>query len=210
MKRVFSLPWLVLAVALAGCGHPNSADFTQLQKFQSSDDRTIAAATITCDAVDSVCSRLYLYQGAACEKLSDQGGPPMRSCAVRAFRESVALLPANAPNQDRLDAMRGLTNALKVTRDNSMTQADGDQASADLAKLLPELASIPGGAPYAAYFGADASVNHVLATGAKGPEACAALRSAEASLPAASVPPDLGSRVSSLRQIIDQRLRSCT
>jgi hypothetical protein len=209
MRRVARLPWLILGIALAGCGHPNSADLTQLQKFQSSDDRTIAAATITCDAVDGVCSRLYLYQGAACEKLSDQGGAPMRSCAVHAFREAVALLPANAPSQDRLDATRGLANALKVTRDNAMTQADGEQASAELGKLLPGLASIPGGAPYAGYFGADASVNHVLATGATGPEACATLRSAEASLPAGSVPPDLGSRVSSLRQIIDQRLRSC-
>jgi hypothetical protein len=210
MRQVVALPWLTLAVALTGCGHPNSADLTQLQKFQSSDDRTVAAATITCDAVDSVCSRLYLYQGAACEKLGDQGGAPMRSCAVHAFQESVALLPANAPNQDRLGATLGLADALKVTRDNAMTQTDGEQASAELAKLLPILASISGGAPYAAYFGADASVNHVLLTGAKGPEACAMLHSAEGSLPSGSVPPDLAPRVTSLRQIIDQRLRSCT
>src|SRR6185312_6970854 len=97
MSAIFRLlPVLLLAALLAGCGHPTSADLTQLQSFQTANDRTVATATIACDSADPVCVRLNLQQGAACERLTEAQSAAeraaMRACALRAFRQARALL----------------------------------------------------------------------------------------------------------------------
>jgi hypothetical protein len=210
------IPVLLLGALLAGCGHPTSADLTQLQGFQTANDRTVATATIACDAADPVCVRLNLQQGAACERLTEAQSATeratMRACALRAFRQARALLPANASDADRLAATRGLANALKIARDNEMNAATRQQYEAELDQLLPALAALPGGAPYAGYYRADAALNRVLAKEIDGAAACAALRSAQADLPGAPLPADLAQRVPTLRGLVDSttRQRSCT
>jgi hypothetical protein len=209
------LPVLMLGAPLAGC-HPTSADLTQLQGFQTADDRTVATAAIACDAADAVCVRLQVQQGAACERLSEAQGSAeraaMRACALRAFRKARALLPTNASDADRLAATRGLANALKIARDNEMNAAAGQQYEAELDQLLPALAALPGGAPYAGYYRADAALNRVLGKEVDGPGACATLRAAQADLPGAPLPADLAQRVPTLRGLVEgtMRQRSCT
>ena len=217
MKICFRLfPVLLLAALLAGCGHPTSADLTQLQSFQTANDRTVATAAIACDSADPVCVRLNLQQGAACERLSEAQSAAeraaMRACALRAFRQARALLPANASDADRLAATRGLANALKIARDNEMNATTRQQYEAELDQLLPALAAVPGGAPSAGYYRADAALNRVLAKEIDGAAVCPALRSAQADLPAAPLPADLAQRVPTLRGLIEgtMRQRSCT
>jgi hypothetical protein len=210
------LPVLLLVALLAGCGHPTSADLTQLQSFQAANDRTVATATIACDAADPVCVRLNLQQGAACERLSEAQSATeraaMRACALRAFRQARALLPSKASDADRLAATRGLANALKIARDNEMNATTRQQDEAELDQLLPALAALPGGAPYAGYYGADAALNRVLSKEIDGAGACGALRSAQANLPGAPLPADLAQRVPALRGMVEgtMRQRSCT
>ncbi|HST75631.1 MAG TPA: hypothetical protein VLJ20_09695 [Acetobacteraceae bacterium] len=210
------LPVLLLAALLAGCGHPTSADLTQLQSFQTADDRTVATATIACDAADPVCARLQMQQGAACERLSEAQSAAeraaMRACALQAFRKARALLPANASDADRLAATRGLANALKIARDNEMNATTRQQDEAELDQLLPALAALPGGASYAGYYRADAALNRVLTKETDAAAACGALRSAQAELPGAPLPADLAQRVPALRGMVEgtMRQRSCT
>ncbi len=210
------LPVLMLGALLVGCGHPTSADLTQLQGFQTANDRAVATAVIACDAADPVCVRLQLQQGAACERLSEAQSAAeraaMRACALRAFRQARALLPTNASDADRLAATRGLANALKIARDNEMNAATRQQDEAELDQLLPALAALPGGAPYAGYYRADAALNRVLTKEVDGSGACDALRAAQADLPGAPLPADLAPRVPALRGLIEgtMRQRSCT
>jgi hypothetical protein len=210
------LPVLLLAVPLAGCGHPTSADLTQLQSFQTASDRTVATATIACDTADPVCARLQMQQGAACERLSEAQSATeraaMRACALRAFRQARALLPANASAADQLAATRGLANALKIARDNEMDATARRQDEAELDQLLPALAAVPGGAPYAGYYRADAALNRVLTKEVDGAATCGTLSAARADLPGAPLPADLAQRVPALRGMVEgtMRQRSCT
>ncbi len=210
------LPVLLAGALLAGCGHPTSADLAQLQSFQTADDRTVANATIACNAADPVCARLQMQQGAACERLSEAQSAAeraaMRACALRAFRQARALLPANASDADRLAATRGLANALKIARDNELDATARQRDEAELDQLPPALAALPGGAPYAGYYRADAALNRVLTKEIDGAAACDELRSARAGLPGAPLPADLAQRVPPLRGLIEStmRQRSCT
>ncbi len=216
MRAGWRLTALWLAVLPACCGHPDSADLQQLQTFQSAGDRAVASATLACDAADPVCVRLAIEQGAACERLTEVSGEAeraaMRLCAVRAFRHAVALLPAAAADGDRLAATRGLANALKIARDNA-PKATGErqQDARELDAVASSLALLPGGAPYAGYYQADATVNHVLAQETVSAQACARLRDASVQLAAATDAADLDTRAAGLRQLIAMQMqqRSC-
>lgn len=212
------LRWTVLwlAVLPASCGHPDSADLQQLQTFQSAGDRAVASATVDCDAADPACVRLAIEQGAACERLTEVSGDAervaMRLCAVRAFRHAVALLPTAAGEGDRLAATRGLANALKIARDNApRAKGERQQDARELDAVASSLAGLPGGAPYAAYYQADAMVNRVLARETASGQACARLRDASALLGATADTADLNSRAAELRQLIAMQMqqRSC-
>ena len=65
------LPLVLPLVLLAACGHPDQADLRQLEQFPKDSDATVAQAAIACDAADPVCSRLWLYKGAACARLAE-------------------------------------------------------------------------------------------------------------------------------------------
>lgn len=199
---------LLLLAGLAGCGHPDQADLRQLEQFRTAPDASVAQASIACDSVDPACARLWLYKGAACARLAEAPSEgqrsAMRACAVSSFRQA-RTLAAKDP-ADQAAAMKGLANALKLTRDNdSPLRAEATQ---ELTALLPALRATPDGAPYAGYFQADLLVNDVLAGKATGPAACQALREASASLPGDPLPADLRTRVPALRSVAASQGRS--
>src|SRR3954447_19016823 len=144
ITRVAGSTLMLMAVLLAGCGHPTTGDLEQLKRFESSQNRAIVAETIACDAADPACVRLWLIQGAACEQMSEQmpstaERAAMRACAVRDFRQAATLAPRDPANPDRFAATRGLANALKIARDNeadpTARRADSDQLRVVLTDL---------------------------------------------------------------------------
>jgi hypothetical protein len=202
---------LPLVIAVAAC-QPSRADLDQLARMQqAADPRANAAETISCDTRDVVCARLFLLRGAACAQLTEAPDAASRArnrnCALNDARAAVRLLPENAPPEERRRALTGLAEALKISRDNSADAAAAAALNEEISTTAAALRNVAGGAPYAAYFAADANVFRAQRSGMAEPEACRTLAAARGSLPAAGAPADLARRVTLLGTAIDAAMR---
>ncbi len=214
MQRLLAL---LLVISAIGCQAPGRSDLTQLDRMKTrTDPRANAAESISCAAQDLVCVQLLVARGSACLRLTEEADRSIarqrRQCALDDFAAAARQLPDPAPAEDRRQVLTGLAAARKVARDNTLDAAAAVALNAEIAAGTPALRMVQGGAPYAAYFAADAEVFTAQRGGMAAAQACHSLNAALSSLPATTgQPPDLAPRVALLRSAITASIsaRSC-
>jgi len=213
MNRIFAL---LLALGVMGCQEPRRSDLVQLDRMKSQVDwRINAAETISCEATDLICVQLLVARGSACLQLTEDAegaaARQRRQCSLDDFAAAQRQLPNQAPAQDRRAVLTGLASARKVTRDNTLDMAAAAALNEQITSGLPGLQTVPGGAPYAAYFASDAEAYRAQRGVMPSAESCRMLGAARSGLPGAAVPSDLARRVLLLRTAIDASMlsRSC-
>lgn len=205
-------PLLFVLLLASACQHPNKSDLLQLDRMaKEPDPRSNAAETIACDARDLICVRLLVARGAACTRLTEAPETATRirsrTCALDDFRAAQRLLPEAAPAEDRLRTLEGLADAQKIARDNSADTAAAAALNEEVATTAAALRPVPGGAPFARYFEADAKIFRAQRGGMAVAEACQTLAGARDQLPGADAPPRLAARVGLLRTAIGAAMR---
>ena len=206
---------LGVLLALAACFGPTRSDLAQYERMRqrtAAEGRANADEAISCDQTDMICVRLLVLRGAACAHLSE--APQVadrvrgRLCALEDFRAAERQLPESAPAEDRRRVLTGLAEAQKINRDNSAS----NEAAADLNRQIlataAQLAPVPGGAPYGAYFEADALTFRGLRDSSSPADACRNLADARARLPGGAAAQDLARRVALLRTTIEGAIQT--
>jgi hypothetical protein len=195
----------LITVALLAACHPTHSDLEQYDRMQAQDASTRSGETIRCNARDILCVRLSEMHGSACAqrandaRLAPVEGGRLRRCAMDEARSQPALLPINAPPEDRERAVRLVYDAWR-------TALDGGDIAADTSSIAPAIDSLngmAGGAPYAAALTTYAATLSVQTGRTPLSEACAVLSAAHARLPAAGGT-SLQGRIDDLRAAIEQ------
>lgn len=209
MRRYERLLVTSILLLFSAC-QQGAQDANRLNQIQQTrDPRVVAQTPVTCTDVSTVCARLYEEHGGACLDLTESADSAvraaMRSCAVNDFRQSIAHTP---PAGDQLLATRGLAEAVRISRDNA---ANPTADITELDTLASQLQTMPGGAPYGAYYTANNDLFRVLTKKVPAAQACATLKDAQARLPGGNIPQDLNQRLADLHKNLTVAIadRSC-
>lgn len=205
-REWFPVATILLLLAACQQGADDARQLNQIQ--QTRDPKVVVQTPVTCSSVSEVCARLYEEHGGACLELTESADfatrAAMRKCAVNDFRQAIAHSP---PASDKLVATRGLAEAVRISRDNAANPASD---IAELGTLASQLANMPAGAPYGAYYAANNQLFQVLNGGIPANQACTTLKDAEAQLPRGNIPQDLNQRIADLQRNLTVKIkRSC-